>query len=157
MQTLATLTVSEKVAFAKQEQVARSSFSTDYDSLGCSNISKHEIRLQTRVPIYSHPYRKSLREREMLNLEIKKLLEAKIIRPSRSPYASPVILVPKKDGSVHMCVDYRRFNLETIPEQWPLPRIADILDNMLGSLWLSTLDLKSGYYQVAIRIGLKFI
>jgi hypothetical protein len=67
-----------------------------------------------------------------MNLEIKKLIEAKIIRQSRSPYASPVILVPKKDGSVRMCVDYRRLNLETIPEQWPLPRMADILDNMLG-------------------------
>jgi hypothetical protein len=76
--------------------------------LGCCNISKHEIRLQSRVPIYSHPYRKCLREREMLNLEIKKLLEAKIIRQSRSSYASPVILVPKKDGSVRNCIDYRR-------------------------------------------------
>jgi hypothetical protein len=132
-------------AFAKLEQLARSSFSTDFDSLGCCNMSKHEIRIQTRVPIYSHPYRKSLREREMLNLEIKKLLEAKIIRQSRSPNASPVIPVPKKDGSVHICVDYRRLNLDTIPKQWPLPRIAVILDNMLGSLWFSTLDLKSGY------------
>jgi hypothetical protein len=111
---------------------------------GCCNISKYVISLQTREPIYSHPYRKSLREREMLNLEIKKLLEAKIIRQSRSPYASP-ILVPKKDGSVRMCVDNRRLNLETIPEQWPRPRISDILDNMLGSLWFLTLDSKSGF------------
>jgi hypothetical protein len=57
---------------------------------GCCNISKYGISLQTREPIYSHPYRKSLREREMLNLEIKKLLEAKIIRPSdhRMPHQS---------------------------------------------------------------------
>jgi len=131
MQPLAKLSAREQTAFAKLEQVAVSSFATDYDSMGFWNISKHEIRLQSRVSIYSHPYRKSLREREM-NLEIKKLIEAKIIRQSRSPYASPVILVPKKDGSVRMCVDYRRLNLETIPEQWSLPRIADILDNMLG-------------------------
>jgi hypothetical protein len=155
MQPIAKLTPQDHAAFTLLEQEARCSFATDYDSLGCFNISKHEIRLQSPcsnthiLPIYSHPYRKSLREREMLNLEIKKLIEAKIIRPSRSPYASPVIFVPKKDGSVRMCVDYRRLNLETIPELWPLPRIADILDNMLGSLWFSTLDLKSGYYQVA--------
>jgi hypothetical protein len=150
MKPLAKLTKAQEASFATLEGTARSAFATDYSSLGCCNISKHEIRLQTRVPIYSHPYRKSLRERDMLNIEIKKLLDANIIRKSRSPYASPVILVPKKDGSVRMCVDYRRLNLETIPEQWPLPRIADILDNMLGSLWFSTLDLKSGYYQVAM-------
>jgi len=150
MKPLGSLTTSQTASFATLAQTAQSSFATDYDSLGCCNISKHEIRLQTRVPIYSHPYRKSLRERDMLNVEITKLLQAKIIRKSRSPYASPVILVPKKDGSIRMCVDYRRLNLETLPEQWPLPRIADILDNMLGSLWFSTLDLKSGYYQVAM-------
>jgi hypothetical protein len=91
MLPLATHSVSEQIAFAKLEHFA-CSFDTDY-SLGCCNISKHEIHSQTRVPIYSHPYQKILREREMLNLEIKKLLEAKIIRQSRSPFASPVILV----------------------------------------------------------------
>jgi hypothetical protein len=111
MQPIAKLTSQEHAAFTLLEQEARCSFATDYDSLGCFNISKHEIRLQSRVPIYSHPYRKSLREREMLNLEIKKLIEAKIIRPSRSP----VIFVPKKDGSVRMCVDYRRLNLKQYP------------------------------------------
>jgi hypothetical protein len=111
MQPIAKLTPQEHAAFTLLEQEARCSFATDYDSLGCFNISKHEIRLQSRVPIYSHPYRKSLREREMLNLEIKKLIEAKIIRPSRSP----VIFVPKKDGSVRMCVDYRRLNLKQYP------------------------------------------
>jgi hypothetical protein len=150
MKPLGSLTTSQTTSFATLAQTAQISFATDYDSLGCCNLSKHEIRLQIRVPIYSYPYRKSLRERDMLNVEITKLLEAKIIRKSHSPYASPVILVPKKDGAIRMCVDYRRFNLETLPEQWSLPRIADILDNMLGSLWFSTFDFKSGYYQVAM-------
>jgi hypothetical protein len=58
--------------------------------------------------------------------------------------------VPKKDISIRMCVDYRRLNQVTFTEQWPLPRIDDILDGLLGSKWFLTLDLKSGYYQVAM-------
>jgi hypothetical protein len=112
MQPIAKLTAQEHAAFTLLEHEARCFFATEYDSLGCCNISKHEIR------------------------------------PSRSTSASPVILVPKKDGFVRMCVDYRPLNLETIPEQWPLPRIADIIDNILGSLWFSTLDSK--YYQFAM-------
>ncbi len=77
------------------------------------------------------------------------MLDANIIRPSRSPYASPVILVQKKDNTIRMCVDFRRLNKVTVSEQWPLPRIDDILDGLLGSKWFSTLDLKCGYYQVA--------
>ncbi len=57
----------------------------------------------------------------------------KIIRPSSSTYASPVILVPKKDNTIRMCVDFRRLNKLTVSEQWPLPRIDDILDDLLGS------------------------
>ena len=67
MQPFTKLTQHEHAAFTLLEQEARSSFATDYDSLGCCNISKHEIRLQSRVHIYSHPYRTSLRERQMLN------------------------------------------------------------------------------------------
>jgi len=73
------------------------------------------------------------------------LLDANIIRPSRSPYASPVILVPKKDNTIRMCVDFRRLNKDTVSEQWPLPRIDDILDGLLGSKWFSTLDLKYSF------------
>ena len=68
MKPLGSLTTSQTASFATLAQTAQSSFATDYDSLGCCNISKHELRLQTRVPIYSHPYRKSLRERDMLNV-----------------------------------------------------------------------------------------
>ncbi len=80
MKSLATLTKAQEAPFATQEMTARSAFANDYDSLGCCDISKHEKHLQTRVPIYSHPCRKSLRGRDMLNIEIKKLLDANIIR-----------------------------------------------------------------------------
>jgi hypothetical protein len=78
------------------------------------------------------------------------LLDAHIIRPSRSQYASPVIWLPKKDNTIRMCVDFRRLNKVTVSEQWPLPRIDDFPDGLLSSKWFSTLDLKSGYYKVAM-------
>jgi hypothetical protein len=141
--------------FNKLKHASIPSFAFAYDSFGCCTISKHEILLDSRIPIFSQPYRKSLNELTLtlplpLPQEVQKLLDANIIRPSRSPYASPVILVPKKDKSIRMCVDFRRLNQVTITEQWPLPRKDDILDGLLGSKGFSTLDLKSGYYQVAM-------
>jgi len=144
------LNQNERIKFDELKKVATRSFATNYDSLGCCTLSKHEIRLLSRNPVYSHPYRKSGKERDNIKEEVDKLLKAKIIRPSRSPYASPVILIPKKDGTNRMCVDYRKLNLQTIPEQWPLPRITDILDGMVGSSWFTMIDLKNGYYQIAM-------
>jgi hypothetical protein len=117
--------------FNKLKHASIASFATAYDALGCL-IIRHENLLVSRIPTFSQQYRKSLNERKLLKIEVQKLLDANIIRPSRSLYASPVILVPKIDKSIRMCVDYRRLNLITITEQWPLPRIDDILDGLLG-------------------------
>ena len=130
MEPSATLTKSQRIEFDKLKLTCTQSFA--YDSLGCGTISKHEIILESRVPIFSHPYRKSIKERQLLQIEVKKLLDALIIRSSRSSYASPVILVPKKEKSIRMCVDYRRLRKVTVSEQWPLPRIDDILDGLLS-------------------------
>jgi cleavage and polyadenylation specificity factor subunit 1 len=75
------------------------------------------------------------------------LLNKGVIIPSDSPYSSPLVLVPKKDGSIRPCVDYRRLNEITVPDQYPLPRIEDIIQSVHGTIF-STLDLKSGYHQI---------
>lgn len=86
----------------------------------------------------------------MVKEHIHQLLEAQVIRESSSPYASPIVLVKKRDGTLRMCVDYRQLNCKTWKDAFPLPRIEESLDALTGARWFSTLDLASGYNQVPV-------
>ncbi|CAF0946066.1 unnamed protein product [Brachionus calyciflorus] len=73
------------------------------------------------------------------------MLKARVIKPSKSAWSAPVIMIPKKDGTKRMCIDYRKLNAVTKQVNWPLPVINyDIFDQLIGSKWFSALDLKSG-------------
>lgn len=102
-------------------------------------------------PIHQRPYRTPLRKRKLIEEEIKCMLKDGIIRPSSSPWASPVTLVPKKDGTTRFCIDFRRLNAVTKKDKYPLPLIQDIFDQLSGASIFSTLDLKSGYWQIPVR------
>ncbi|GBG60106.1 hypothetical protein CBR_g3350 [Chara braunii] len=90
-------------------------------------------------------------EVDELRCQLKELVEKGWIRPSVSPYGSPMLFVPKKEGALRMCIDYRGLNAITVKNREPLPRIDDLLDRVQGCRYFSKIDLKSGYHQIAIR------
>ena len=110
----------------------------------------HTINTGTSPPVSRPAYRMSPKEKECAESMVCQLLDQGWIRPSHSPYSSPILFVQKKDGSLRMCVDYRALNSQTIKDKYPLPRIDDLLDRLLGASVFSSLDLQSGYHQIKI-------
>lgn len=102
-------------------------------------------------PISLPAYRTPLTKKKLVDGAIEEMLAAGVISPSSSPWAAPVTLVPKKDGTTRFCVDYRRLNEVTVKDQFPLPHIQDIFDQVGGSKVFSALDLKAGYWQVPVH------
>ncbi|XP_077947560.1 uncharacterized protein LOC144388873 isoform X1 [Gasterosteus aculeatus] len=125
-------------------------FSAFEGDLGCTNLIEHEIPLLDDVPVRQRFRRIPPSDYDSVKNHINQLLETQIIRESCSPYASPIVLVKKKDGSLRMCVDYRQLNSKTRRDAFPLPRIEESLDALAGARWFSTMDLASGYNQVPV-------
>lgn len=125
-------------------------FSKGEGDLGCTNLVEHEVPLLDEVPIRQRYRRLPPSQYEQVKGHIQDLLNSGIIQPSCSPYASPIVVVQKKDGSIRLCVDYRLLNAKTRKDAYPLPRIEESLDALGGAKLFSTLDLASGYNQVPI-------
>ena len=125
-------------------------FSAHEGDLGCTNLVSHDIPLLDDVPVRQRYRRIPPSEYEAVKTHINQLLEAQVIRESSSPYASPIVLVRKKDGSLRMCVDYCLLNAKTRKDAFPLPCIEESLDALSGAQWFSTLNLASGYNQVPV-------
>ncbi len=116
--------------------------------LGRTDLVKHTIDTGGAPPLKQAPRRVPLAQRQVMEEEISAMLEQDIIKPSNSPWASPVVLVKKKDGSVRFCVDYRRLNEISRKDAFPLPRCDECLETLHGAAYFSTLDCASGFWQV---------
>lgn len=104
----------------------------------------------------AYPKRQPIRRipfaaRQEISDQLEKMQKNGIIKPSESSWASPVVLVRKRDGTLRFCVDYRSLNSVTKPDLFPLPKITDLLDQLGRSRYFSTLDLKSGYWQIKVH------
>ncbi len=126
-------------------------FSQGPHDLGRTSIVRHEITTNGSPPIRQRPYRTAPPQRELITQHITSMLEADIIEPSVSPWASPVVLVKKKDGSTRFCIDYRKLNAVTKKDSYPIPHIQESLDLLGQTQYFTTLDLFSGYWQVEMN------
>lgn len=126
----------------------RHAFDTQSSTLGRTSTVCHRIDTGAHPPLRQRPYRVSSTERRVIDEQVGDMLKRGVVQPSESPWASPVVLVKKKDGSIRFCVDYRRLNKITRKDVYPLPRIDDALDCLQGAEFFSSLDLRSGYWQV---------
>ncbi|XP_074296892.1 uncharacterized protein LOC141627552 [Silene latifolia] len=112
-------------------------------------ILDHRIPLKNGAnPVSIRPYRYALKQRDIIEKLIQDMLNSGIIQNSCSPFASPVVLVGKKDGSWRLCVDYRELNKKTIKDKFPIPVVDELIDELAGAAIFSKLDLRAGYHQL---------
>ena len=130
--------------------IYRDVFALAKDPLGTAIGTEHFIDTNEYPPFKIAPYKVAPYKLPADQEEIKEMLDKGVIVPSKSPYSSPIVMVPKKDGTNRMCIDYRKLNEITTKDAYPLPRIGQTIDALQGAGYFSSLDLASGYWQVPV-------
>jgi hypothetical protein len=129
------------------------SFSAEFPALFSSLLGtavSYEIELSDSMPVRSAPYRCALPKMTIFRDMVNQLLEQGVVRPSKSPYASPAFLASKRDGGFRLVVDYRKVNSKIVFDSYPMPTIVQALDQFGGAAVFSVLDLNSAYYQIPL-------
>jgi len=112
---------------------------------------EHRIRLKPgAIPVRQHPYKAGPLARERKKAEVESMRSMGVIEPSTEEWASPVVMAPKPDGTVHFCIDYRRLNLMTVKDAYPIPRMEECLDSPGDAGVFSALDCNAGYWQIPV-------
>ena len=119
--------------------------------LGYTTVVEHSIELTDETPFKLPHHRIPPSMYETVRQHVKDMLAAGVIRESKSPFTSPVVLAKKKDNSLRFCIDYRRLNARTVKDSFALPRLEETFDALVGARWFTCLDLKAGYWQVGVK------
>ncbi len=143
-------TEKEKLELIQDLTEFKEIFAVPGNDLGCIPHIEHEIPTGDTPPVRTKPYRTPFNLQAEIERQTQELLGAGVIQESTSPYASPVIIVPKKDGEARMCIDFRKLNALTLAPQWPLPNITEIIDSLHKSKYFCTLDVKAGFWHVKV-------
>ena len=126
-------------------------FALESLDMGHTSMVKHEIKLDNYTPFKERYRRIPLHLFNEVKNHLKEMIEVGAIRKSNSPWASAVVLVRKRDGSLRFCIDLHKLNARTIKDAYSLPRIDETLDCLGGAMIFTSLDLKSGYWQVEME------
>ena len=116
-----------------------------------TNLTKHRIITKTDRPVKLPAYRLPHAYRETVLKELEEMEKSGVIEPSQSEWAAPIVIVKKKDGSLRICVDYRRLNSVTAMDAYPMPRTDELIDKLGKAKYITTLDLARGYWQVPMN------
>ena len=127
-----------------------SAFSQNENDIGYCDMIKHEIDTGTHRPLATRQWPLPHSTKSIMEEQCDKMLKMNVIEPCASPWRSPSLLVKKRDSSFRYCIDFRNINNVTVKDNFPLPRIDSVLQSLNGSSCFSSLDLKSGYWQIPI-------
>ena len=123
-------------------------FSLDKNEIGCMDMAEHIIKLMD-----DEPFKERFRWITPLLLEevrenLQDMLDGGAIRPLKSPWCNVIVLVRKKDGTLWFCIDFRKLNARTKKDSFPLPRMQETMESMIGARFFSSMDLKSGFWRM---------
>ena len=146
----ANLTTDQKEMMLKLLDDYEEIMSKHESDTGLTDLVEHQIETGNAAPCHQAPYRISFAERAQVQSMVNEYIDAGFVRESDSPWACPIVLVRKKDGTLRFCCDWRRLNAVTRKDAMPLPRIDDMIDRLAKAKYFTKLDFTSGYYQVKL-------
>lgn len=136
---------------SKVEALWKDHFANQGTALGRTNLVEHIIDTADASPIKQRYYPLSPARLKLVHEELDKMLKLGVVVPSKSPWSSPIILLDKPDGSKRFCIDFRKVNAVTKRDAYPLPKVTTILDRLRDARYLSSLDVKSAYWQIPLH------